>query len=235
MPAPLMKPPFLKSILTLLTTFLIAGLAFASKAATNYWNATAEFSTNSNPNDVWSYGYFTNGLSTDSFGTFTQRRGTGGDGPAWYNSAVDTWIWLNDSGTTRYGVPTGWLSLSPNTAGDHNVVLRWTAPTGVVGLVRVSGQFLAGDSGVQSLEIFSGASRGATNVLWSGSDSGSFDFTVNVNEGDVLNFANFGNFLFGNTPIQLEVTQVPEPSASALLLGAGALAAAFARRKCRKG
>ncbi len=81
---------------------------------------------------------------------------------SWFNSSIDLYIWLNTNVTTDYGVPPGWLSLSPGTGGE-DPVLRWTATE--AGLVQVTGEFLPGDSGTEGVAIFQGNLRTAENTL----------------------------------------------------------------------
>ena len=216
-------------IKSLLAVVALSGFGFTSLvSAATTWNATDEFSiANGNPNDVWTYGYMDSGWT--AFTAYTQNNGTDG----WYVSGIDSWIWLNNRGSEQYGVPEGWLALSPGTGGE-DPVLRWTAPEDVSGLVQVSGQFLAGDSASMNVAIFQGSVRTPENTLWSGTDFGSFDFDVNVSPGDTLNFTIDGPFSYGNTPISATIQAVPEPTTTALLIGEGTLALAFARLRFRK-
>lgn len=141
---------------------------------------------------------------------------------------MDSWVWFNNTGGTSYGVPNGWLSLSPGTGGE-DPVLRWTATGG--GLVKVTGEFLAGDSATMDVAIFQGNLRTVGNTLWSATNAGSFDFDVNVSPGDSINFTIDGPYNYGNTPISATIEGIPEPSTTALLIGAGTLAFAIARRR----
>ncbi len=109
----------------LLTAAALLGCGLSPVAAAVVYDATDEFSvSNGNPNDVWAYGWMDSAFTT--FTTYAQTRETSSD-PAWYNSTIDSWIWLNDTGSTAYGVPDGWLSLSPGN-GSEAPVLRWIVP-----------------------------------------------------------------------------------------------------------
>lgn len=215
-----------KSTFSIIAAFFITSASFASAAT--IWDSTDDFSvTDGNPNGAWTYGWMDSDFTT--FTAYTQNNGTDG----WFIPDIDSWIWLNNRGSTQYGVPEGWLSLSPGSGGEATV-LRWIAPEGTSGLVQVSGEFLAGDSASMNLAIFQGSTKTPESTLWSGTDSGSFDFNVNVASGDILNFTIWGPFFYGNTPISAAIQTVPEPSTTVLLIGAGAFAFAFDRRRFRK-
>jgi hypothetical protein len=178
------------------------------------WDPTAEFSiTNGNPNGVWTYGWMDLGFST--FTPYTTH-GTNN----WYGWGGDQTptVWLNDTGTTAYGVPPGDLSIHPGN-GTEPSVLRWTAPATYDGPVQVNGQFLAGDGGIMQVAV-----RLNGTVLWNAVDAGAFNLNVTVHPSDTLDFAVFGGYAYGNTPLQLNLVGIPEPSAFALLaLGLAAL------------
>jgi len=201
--------------------------ALTGSAATIY-NATDEFSvTNGNPNEVWSYGWMASDFT--NFTAFTEDNGTDG----WYGGPTgDAWIWINNRGEEQYGVPEGWLSLSVD-QNQEVTVLRWTAPEEVSGFVRFSGEFLAGDSASEDLFIFSGNAKTEESSLWSGENAGSFDLTVNVTPGKIVNFAIQGAYFYSNTPIRLTVEPIPEPGVASLFLfsDAGLLAALSFRRR----
>ena len=207
---------------------LLLCLALAVSLGTGFaqttWDPTASFSvSNGNPNGVWTYGWMDTG-----FGAFTPyTTATANAWQGWGGDGTPT-IWINQGATTSFGVPAGYLSIHPG-PGTEPSVLRWTSP--VTGLVAMSGQFLAGDSGVMQVAIFQNTK---TNTLWSATDAGTFNFNVNVTAGDTLNFTVFGGYGFGNTPLQLSLTAVPEPAAGGLVaLGMLVLAAtrASARRR----
>ncbi len=161
------------------------------------WNPAVEYSTtNGNPNGVWTYG----GMDT-GFATFTPHP----------THTTDSWsgtssIWLNTTGSTSYGVPPGNISLHPGASNEPSV-LRWTAPAGYTGLTKVTGQFLAGDSGTMLVAV-----RKGTNVLWSASNAGAFDLSVTIAAGDTLDFVVYGGYFYGNTPLQLSITGAAAPA-----------------------
>jgi hypothetical protein len=205
---------------------LIAG-AMTRAAAQVVWDPTAEFSTsNGNPNGVWSYGYTAVGFG--ALTAFTSHTTNSWYGPYSDSSPV---IWLNTTTSTSYSVPPGYLSLHPGQATEP-VILRWTAPSSYSGSTQIAGQFLAGDIGSMQLAIIH--NRGTTDLgtLWSGTDAGSFNLHVDILAGDILNFAVFGGYSYGNTPLQMTITGVPEPSTYALLaIGACAMVVRRFRRR----
>jgi len=123
---------------------------------------------------------------------------------------ADTWdnnpsIWKNTTGGTSYGVPDGWLSIHPGQGTvsglgtpEHSV-LRWTAP--IEGTINVTGQFLPGDTGTMTVAV-----RLNNIIVWNVTDSGTFDLIENVSVGDTIDFAVYGAYISGNTPINATIT-----------------------------
>jgi len=106
-------------------------------------------------------------------------------------------IWIN---TGRYNVRSAyrWLSLHPG-PGTEPSILRWTAP--VVGKVHVTGQFLAGDGGIMTIAysiMFKNCGRHlmpANSIL-----------NIVVAAGDNIDFAVYGGYGYGNTPISATIS-----------------------------
>jgi hypothetical protein len=111
----------------------------------------------------------------------------------WINSGKGTPPGVFDNGGVASGVPTGWLSLHPG-PGEQPSVLRWTAP--IVGNIHITGQFLAGDTGIMDVAV-----RYNNQNLWTATDSGSFNLNIKVNAGDTIDFVVYGGYGWGNTPI----------------------------------
>jgi hypothetical protein len=209
-----------------------AALMFAAQSASAQvvWNPTTDFSTtNGNPNGVWTYGWMNTAFTTFTLYTSPIANywlgGLGGDGtPA---------VWLNTSSSSPYGVPPGDISLHPG-PGTEPSILRWTAPAGSSGTAHVAGQFLSGDGGVMQVAVrFNGS------TVWSatGVDSfDSFDFDQVFVAGDQLDFAVFGGYVSGNTPLEMSITSsaIPEPSTYAVLFGLAAMGFAAYRRRRRQ-
>jgi hypothetical protein len=157
-------------------------------------NATDDFSTiRGNPNGSWSYGW----MSTDfsKFNLYTTHNSYQWYGPL--GGDRTPCIWINTNGMS-YGVPTGWLSLHPG-PGKEPSVLRWIAP--VAGNIQIIGQFLPGDSGNMIVAV-----RHKSEIIWTATNSGSFDLNTKVAAGDTIDFAVYGGYGFGNTPISATIS-----------------------------
>jgi hypothetical protein len=168
--------------------------------ATPFYDPAPDFSaTNDNPNSVWSYGWMPTDFSSFNFYT---NHVTGANGPQWYgwNGDWTPCIWKN-LGNPVSGVPTGWLCLHPG-PGTEPSVLRWTAPFS--GTVKVIGQFLPGDSGSMQVAI-----RLAGKPWWSATDSGNFSLNTNLVAGTTIDFAVFGGYGFGSTPLSVIISKTP--------------------------
>lgn len=165
---------------------------------------------NGNPNGAWSYGWTLN-----DFSGFTLYANSGTE-PTW---GVPYWnipdpnppsIWKNTHSDGLFGVPKDWLSLQPH-ANTETSVLRWTAPSD--GDVEVTGEFLAGEGGGQTVVV-----RLNNSPWWSpGSDHGAFNLQTTVAAGGTIDFAVTGSDYFGNTPLSAAISYVPEPSGLGLL------------------
>jgi hypothetical protein len=172
------------------------------------WDVTADFSAdNGNPNGAWTYGWMDVNFTT--FTPFTTHGYTTGNSPYWDDTDKPI-IWLNNGSPTS-GVGTGQLSLHPGPQLEPSVA-RWTAPSGVSGSATIQGQFFPGDIGGTSVAV-----RINNSPIWTSTNSGSFDLTTSVVPGDLIDFAVYGGYLWGNTPLDAVITAVPEPISLALL------------------
>jgi hypothetical protein len=170
-------------------------------ASAGPWDVTDDFSTeNGNPNGAWTYGWMDN-----AFTTFTP----------YVNRIVNAWIgwgadgtpaaWFNIYGDVINGVAPGQLSLHPGD-GAQPAVARWTAPAGVSGTARIAGQFFQGDSGAMQVAV---RINGAT--AWSSVDAGAFELEAVVQPGDTIDFAVYGGYAYGNTPLDAQIVlEAPE-------------------------
>lgn len=170
------------------------------------FNSSNQFSGVSNPNGVWSYGWMPVG-----FGSLTlyTTNSSGGGFNSWLGnlSGDGTPGVYNNTGTgSPFGIPPGWLSLHPG-PGSEPSVLRFTAPFS--GTIRIAGQFLPGDSGAMLVAV-----RVNGQQKWQSVDSGAYDLTTVVNAGDTVDFAAYGGYAYGNTPIDATITYF-EPGLSA--------------------
>ncbi len=202
---------------------LLVALSVQTLHAQTVWNPTTDFSiVAGNPNGVWTYG----GMDV-GFVTFTPfvSISSGGGFNHWYTNPQPA-VGFNGGASTSFGVPPGYLTLHPG-PGTEPAVLRWTTPNNFTGTIDVDGQFLAGDGGSMLLAI-----RRGVAVLWSGTDSGVFDLSsLAVVPGDTLDFAVYGGYAFGNTPLELTITGIPEPATHAAVAGMVALGLAMYRRR----
>ncbi|MBI3851080.1 MAG: hypothetical protein HY298_12505 [Verrucomicrobia bacterium] len=179
----------------------VAGIVTADNAGLcvgQQFNPTSDFSdTNGNPNGVWSYGWMPTDFS--QFNLFTNHLGLPGNNPIWYGWGGDRTpgIWHNLGGPV-VGVPTGWLAQHPGN-GTEPCVLRWTAP--VSGDAHVAGRFLPGDGGYMQVAV-----RRNNQPWWNAGDAGAFSLSASVVGGDTVDFAVYGGYFYGTTPIEAEIT-----------------------------
>jgi hypothetical protein len=183
------------------------------------WDMTAQFSTeNGNPNGPWSYGWY-----DTSFTTFTLfNPGVWcSTCPGWYVAPTGDWtpnIVFNSCGCfNQYVVPMGWITFHPG-PGQQPVAARFTVPPGVGSKVRAVGEFLAGDSGWMQVAV----RHNGAEVFRAG-DAGAFDLLLTISAGDVIEFAVFGGYSYGNTPVRAVISV---PSCGADLGSAGGVSGA---------
>ncbi len=210
----------------------LAGVLASTATHAADYDAAADFQTQSNPGSVWSYGYSPSAGAGYAMTLFDVRGAS-----AWAMSNYSTLgtpsVFLN-TGAPANGVGTGQLSLhaGPAAYGDL-AILRFTAPT--AGAYTVTGQFFAGDIGsMQGLIILNGDAANPLQSFSNTTDASVFTpLTVTLAAGAYLDFAvgNNGSFLYGSTPVSVQISAVPEPGSYALLLGGLALTAFASRRK----
>lgn len=201
--------------------FLVGTWAGPLVAGTIIDDATSAFSvTNGNPNGHWTYGYETAG--GNPFIPYTAHSGN-----AWLgNIGPDATpaIWKNDSASVAYGVAPGQISLHPGPS-YQPALLRWTAPAGIAATIQINGQFFAGDTGIMQVGVF--RNNDWVSPLFQAADSGTFSLTTTVATGDTIDFAVYGGYGWGNTPIDARISAttttggVPEPSTLVLAAVAG--------------
>jgi len=121
----------------------------------------------------------------------------------------------------EYHVELGQVSLHPGSS-EQPSVARWTTPSGAAGSYTIDGQFYAGDSGIMQVDV-----RINGTGVWQATDFGSFQLASNLLPGDTVDFAVYGGYGYGNTPLDATIQLVPEPASLALFaLGGIALLAA---------
>ncbi|NJM52196.1 MAG: hypothetical protein HC846_01670 [Blastocatellia bacterium] len=161
------------------------------------YNVVDDFNPNSNFMGAWRYGVRTAPTSPGSFTNYTNNGQPISGIRTWsMNSGGSccTWVAKNTTGTTQnyYGVinhPADLLNLHPGANGEKATV-RWIAPTS--GTFRIVGRFEGIDlTGGVSTDV-SILKNGAILLLRDVNGFGTvipFDLTVQVNAGDVIDFA----------------------------------------------
>lgn len=207
---------------------LFAALALQASAAV--YNPTTEFSiTNGNPNGVWSYGYSDDPDLADLSANFTPMPDATGPnffGIAW-SAFGDRHVALNTSSATQFGVPPGMLTQHPGPLNQASL-LRFTAPEAAT--ADIVGEYLAGDPGAMLLAVLVNGT-----AVWTATDAGSFDLDATLTAGSTVDFAVYGGYVAGNTPLAVTITTtptaVPEPSSFAAFAGLATLGLAAIRRR----
>jgi len=201
-----------RNLLALSLVSLMLAFAECEQVYADVFNLKTDFSATNNPNGAWMYGWwdanhsaFTNGVSnSDTAWTRWSRL-------AEYPYAPD--VQRNDGSAESAGVQPGQVSLHPGPGGELGNV-RWTAPKDIIGNAHIVGQFLPGDSGIMSVYVLKNGDW--NNILWQGTDSGTFDLSVPLAAGDTIDFAvgAISSYSFGNTPIEASITCESEPKPS---------------------
>ncbi len=210
----------LAAILCLVTSLLVG-----SRAEGSIWNAVADFDNQTNPTGAWSYGW----VNGNSFQADTDSLTSASLGKLWRGDLdiIHCPLIRKNINNLIYGNPESELSLHPGPGGQACVV-RWTAPSGISSVVTVKGQFFPGDHGIMQVGVFVNGLPQSTLPIWSGVDSGSFNFIAPVSAGETIDFAVFGGYDFGTTPLDATISgelssAVPEPSSMAVCFGLGSI------------
>lgn len=204
------------------------------------WDAAADFATSppANPSGVWSYGYDPAALPDYQVQIFDSVES--GLAINWHDSSYQSLgtptVGKNVSAGTINGIAPGQFYLHPGPVanGDH-AVLRFTAPFATN--FKVEGRFFAGDtSETDAWVVKNGDFLSPYAVLGTTSGSPSFSFTgIGLVMGDTLDFVvgNHGSFVFDSTPLDLQISTVPELTAGAMWLCGLACVGALALRRRR--
>jgi hypothetical protein len=217
-----------KLALTLITTTLLCLVVVALPQAALAYDAAADFSTSSNPNGVWSYGWSTtlgSAFNLDTSNTTAAYGLTGLGGWLSNQSAEGVPYILRNSTVNPITVAAfttyqpGQLALNMNVS--QYAVLRWTAPSaGQFSLAATfSGLSLVGDSAdvhiqLNSVSIFDSTVFGSPSPT-------SFSATLTLASGDHIDFAvgfgSDGNDHEDTTGLAATIVAVPEPSTLGLV------------------
>ena len=219
---------------------LVAGLALVGPLADEGradFSLPDDFSATLNPNGEWSWGY------SDALSSFTPMPIAGplyGEAllPAWYAALeydkYSPCVWKNMADTWLHQVAPGQVSLHPGN-GDRMAIVRWTSPLQTE--LSIVGQFWAGDRGEVDVFVLE-TTTGGTTMLFSvlGTPSSqSFSLTTSVKAGDAIDFVVgcHDGFTCDNTPLNVDITPIPEPVS--LASGAIGLACvgAYLKRRTR--
>lgn len=209
-------------------------LVATSQVHATLFNAAEDFSTNNNPNGVWSYG--TIGNTSAPFGPFQSYTTISNySGIDYWNSALGMVLHNGTNNPITVGSPTwqpGGLSIR-NTAINQASVVRFTAPS--TGSYDISGSFyLSSTSGLSDVGIaenydsqFS-ANNNAIGLFGVSGLTGTslFSLSLLLTQNDTIDFAVGGpHYLddLGDTGLNVAVSftpsisPVPEPTTLALL------------------
>jgi hypothetical protein len=220
-----------------LIAFSLAGMLSASAAHAAGYDATADFQTLSNPGGVWSYGYSPSAGSGYGM-TLFDLAGAASWSMSNYGNLGTPAAFMN-LGPAASGVATGQLALHPGPLAYGDLaMLRFTAPA--AGSYAITGQFFAGDIGsMQGLIIANDDAAHPLQSFANTTDASVFaPLTLTLAAGAHVDFAvgNNGNFLYGSTPltVQIEAAPVPEPGSVLLMLsGLAWMAVRGGRRRVR--
>jgi len=166
------------------------------------WSVRNDFSTTSNPNGPWSYGWTPDGnpAAFTRYPALLQKPGCDG----WMAAKDAQCIWINRGEETMHGARPGEVSIHPGPNQEHSVV-RWQAPRTCT--IIVKGSFGAGDAGAMNVRVRHNATQ-----LFLASDTSKdepFQFELDVQPDDTVDFdvgcGRGGSAWCGTTPIDAEI------------------------------
>ena len=225
----------MRKIVLLVTQAILAGglITFQSNCSSITYDAALDFSLNSNPNGVWSYGYSATlgapmGLDDvnmqNSYGLDLWRNASQDpNGPSFAFNPTASTITIDDTATggTDHMVWNPYqLSMDPGSVGQY-CVLGFTPPES--GEYQIQGAFSSVDQyfGAKTdVHILLNGTSFFDSVVYGIDSVTGFDQTIQLNAGDVLDFAVGTDGLpwgWDTTGLDAQITLVPEPSAFSLL------------------
>jgi hypothetical protein len=165
------------------------------EAATDFFNIVE------NPHGRWAYGLKT--TKTGSLVLYDTIYDTGEPGvKGWtkypWNSGN---LWKNTTSTSQYEVLPNQISFHPGSSGQWSVI-RWTAPSSRS--IRMYGYFGKGDLGPMTYSILQNNSTLLFDKYQVGTTE-NFDISTFVSDGDTIDFQIGDLFMFGNTPVDINI------------------------------
>jgi len=217
-------------------------MTFQSNCSAIVYDAAMDFSHNSNPNGVWSYGYsdtlgsafvFDDENLQESHGLYVWRSAAlDPNGPNFaFNPTANP---ITISGPTDLMIWNPYqLSMSEGSGGQYSV-LRFTPPES--GAYQVQGAFSSVDKyyGAKTdVHLLLNGTSFFDSIVYGIDSVMSFNQTLQLNAGDTVDFAvGLGDYGWGwdTTGLRATITTVPEPTVFGLLT-AGLL---LVYRRCSK-
>jgi hypothetical protein len=209
---------------------LIGSLAAPSTARAGF-DAAADFSSTSNPNGVWSYGW-TQALGSSFIADAIHESEAGLDfweGRIANGATPGSFPLVVHNGTANTIITAGTVSVAPGQLALHPgpdneySVLRWTAPRNDAVSIRsvFDGFDFVGPTSTDVHVLHNGSSLFDDDVQgFGGSSAVTFNSVLTVAQGDTIDFAvgfgRNGSFFFDTTGLSATIATVPEPTARAL-------------------
>ena len=220
---------------------LAGAIAFgAPSARAAVYDVNADFSTASNPNGVWTYGFET--TLGGPLTLYDQPNATDCGSGAWRSLTVQSLqapVDCSNKTNSQVGlVPAHTAAFHPGPSGEFSV-FRFTTPA--AGSYDLAAVFSAIDNGGTDVHILDNGTSLFSHEIDPANTPESFSATLLLVAGELIDFAvgvgTDGNFFSDSTGINASLTtsavsvSVPEPSSILLILSAAFAALAIMRRR----
>jgi hypothetical protein len=218
----------LRIAIWMLSCFIVFFITATSAVYAATWNVQDDFSTASNPNGPYSYGWMPTLGGKFSVYDFIESAACGCGGPStgtvWHMSgrsiATGPGIGKVNGSSACCGIEPGELTLHPGPSGEFSVI-RWISP--VTGTITINGYFGAGDSGIMSYFIYKDGTTPLFTVHGSGGD-GPFSLVEYVSVGSTIDFVVGEGYGWGSTPLHAEITSDDDPEPTVTITAPDAIA-----------